>query len=260
MTTNPAATFPQHRTAVVTGAASARGIGRVTADTLAARGWNIAVLDLDETGAKEVAGEIAAAHGVQAIGVGANVADRAAVNAAIDRVEAEMPQIVGLANVAGVASPVPFFEIDEREWNRVFAIDSTGVFNVTQRVARTMAEHRIGRIVSVSSVSAQRGGGTYSKVAYSAAKASVLGLTRALAREIGEYGVTVNAVSPGPIDTDIMGGTLSDERKQDLVADLPVGRVGRPQDVASLIAFLLGEQSGYITGATYNVDGGLHIF
>jgi NAD(P)-dependent dehydrogenase (short-subunit alcohol dehydrogenase family) len=155
---------------------------------------------------------------------------------------------------------VPFFDLDLAEWDRVFAVDIRGLFVLTQRVTRTMVANGIGRVVSVSSVSAQRGGGTYSRVSYSAAKAAVLGFTRALAREIGEHGVTVNAVSPGPIDTDIMGGTLSEERKRELARALPAGRVGTPHDVAATIAFLMGPDAGYITGATYNVDGGLHIF
>jgi NAD(P)-dependent dehydrogenase (short-subunit alcohol dehydrogenase family) len=117
----------------------------------------------------------------------------------------------------------------------------------------------VGRIVSVSSVSAQRGGGTYSKVPYSASKAALIGFTRALAREMGPHGITVNSVAPGPIDTDIMGGTLTQERKAEMSADSMIGRVGTPEEVAALVAFLLSEDAGYVTAATYDINGGLQV-
>jgi NAD(P)-dependent dehydrogenase (short-subunit alcohol dehydrogenase family) len=251
--------FPAERTAVVTGAASARGIGRTTANLLAARGWHIGVIDLDDAASKAVAREIAETHGVRAHGVGADVADEASVRRAVDELEAELPQLVGLANIAGVASPVPYLELDAAEWNRVLSIDLNGVHHVSRRVAESLVKSGVGRIVSISSVSAQRGGGTYSKTPYSVAKAGVIGLTRALARELGPHGITVNAVSPGPIDTDIMGGTLTDERREAMAADLVVGRIGTPEDVAVAVAFLLGEDTGFISGQTLNVDGGLYM-
>jgi NAD(P)-dependent dehydrogenase (short-subunit alcohol dehydrogenase family) len=117
----------------------------------------------------------------------------------------------------------------------------------------------VGRIVSVSSVSAQRGGGTYSKVPYSATKAAVIGFSRALARELAPHGITVNCVAPGPIDTDIMGGTLTEERKAQMSADVPLRRVGTPHEVAALVAFLFGADAGYITAATYDINGGMHM-
>ncbi len=247
------------RTAVLTGAASPRGIGRATADRLAREGWAIAVLDVDADQARAVAAEIGTAHDVPALGVGADVSDQAAVDAAITQVEAGLPPITGLANLAGIASPVPFMNETVEGWDRVFAINMRGTFIVTQRVMRGMIERKQGRVVSVSSVSAQRGGGTYSKVAYSASKAAIIGFTRALAREVGEHGITVNAVAPGPVDTDIMGGTLTDERKAAMAADTLVGRVGTPEEVAALIAYLLSDDAGWITAATYDVNGGLQI-
>jgi 2-hydroxycyclohexanecarboxyl-CoA dehydrogenase len=247
------------RTAVLTGAASRRGIGRATAARLAGDGWAIAVLDIDGDEARAAAAEIGAAHDVQALGLGVDVSDQTAVDAAIAEVEAGLPPIVGLANLAGIASPVPFMNETVEGWDRIFAVNMRGTFIVTQRVMRGMIERRQGRVVSISSVSAQRGGGTYSKVAYSASKAAIIGFTRALAREVGEYGITVNAVAPGPVDTDIMGGLLTDERKAAMSADTLLGRVGTPDEVAALIAYLLGDDAGWITAATYDINGGLQI-
>ena len=253
------APFPAERTAVVTGAASPRGIGRATAARLAAEGWSVAVVDLDEEACNDTAAELAVGTGAATVGVAADVSDPAAVDAAIAEVERALPPVVGLANIAGVSSPTDFMDVTVAEWDRVLDINLKGTFHVTQAVLPGMVERRLGRIVSVSSVSAQVGGGTYSKAPYSAAKAGIVGLTRAVAREMGPFGVTVNAVSPGPVDTDIMGGTLTDERKEAMSADVLMGRVGTREEVAALLAFLLSEEAGWITAATYDINGGLQI-
>ena len=247
------------RSAVVTGAASPRGIGRATAMLLAERGWSIGILDIDERGGHALAEEISEKYNVKTYAVVADVSNEDHVRTAIDELEAALPPLAALANIAGVSSPVPYLELTPDEWHRVININLNGVHYVTRRVAESMARRGYGRIVSVSSTSAQRGGGTYSKTPYSVAKAGVIGLTRALARELGPYGITVNAVAPGPIDTDIMGGPLTPERRAALVDDLVVNRVGEPHDVASAIAFLMSEESGYISGHTLNVDGGLYM-
>lgn len=251
--------FPTERTAVLTGAASARGIGRATADRLAGDGWSIAILDIDGTAAEEAAADIARRHGVRTVGVAADVSDEASVDAAITTVEASVPPIVALVNLAGISSPTAFMQETREAWDRVFAVNNVGTFLVTQRALHGMIDRGLGRVVSISSISAQRGGGTYSKVAYSASKAGIIGFTRALAREMGEHGITVNAVAPGPVDTDIMGGTLTEERKQDMSRDILVGRVGTVDDIAALICFLVGPDAGYITAATYDINGGLQV-
>jgi 2-hydroxycyclohexanecarboxyl-CoA dehydrogenase len=251
--------FPAERTAVITGAASPRGIGRATAERLARDGWSIAILDLDGEAAKRTAAEIGGDRSVASLGVAADVADPDSVEAAIAQVEASLPPVIGLANVAGVSSPVDFLDLTLAEWDRVFDINMRGAFLVTRRVVPAMLAAGVGRIVSVSSVSAQRGGGTYSKVPYSASKAALIGFSRALARELGPHGITVNCVAPGPIDTDIMGGTLTQERKAELGADTMIGRVGTVAEVAALMAYLLGEDAGYITAATYDINGGLQV-
>jgi 2-hydroxycyclohexanecarboxyl-CoA dehydrogenase len=247
------------KTAIVTGAGSTRGIGRATAHALAAAGWQIAVLDLDEASAKDAADEVAARHGVQAAGLACDVTDEASVEHALAALDGTTPPVGALINNAGITSPTPFLEVGGEEWDRVFAVNVRGAYNITRRVAPGMAGRGFGRIVFLSSVSAARGGGVFGGVAYSAAKAAQLGFTRALARELGPSGVTVNAVAPGLIDTDITGGALEGERKAALLAGIPVGRNGKVNDVADLITYLCREESGYITGATYDVNGGSHI-
>jgi NAD(P)-dependent dehydrogenase (short-subunit alcohol dehydrogenase family) len=254
--------FPDQRTAVVTGAGSPRGIGRATVDRLAGAGWAVAVLDVDADGAQRVAAEMAARHGVATLGLGVDIADEQAVSRAIDAVEAAgsgLPPVAGLVNLAGVSSPVPFLELTTAEWDRVFDVNMRGTYLVTRRVVPGMVERGFGRVVSISSISAQRGGGTYSKVPYSAAKAAIIGFTRALARELGPHGITVNCVAPGPVDTDIMGGTLTEERKREMSAGMPVGRVGTAEEIAALLTFLCGPDAGYITAATYDINGGLQV-
>lgn len=255
----PAAAFPRERTAIVTGAGSARGIGRAVAHRLARDGWAVAVVDLQQHAVDGVAAEVAERHGVPTLGLAIDITDVDGVQAGVDRIREELPQIVGLVNNAGVSSPVPFLDVSEAEWRRVIDINVNGTFHITQAAARIMAEHRIGRIVNVSSASAQRGGGVYGRAAYSGSKAALLGIARTLARELGPFGITANSVSPGSIDTDIMGGPLTDERKEFLLKELPVGRIGSVDDVAAVINFLLSEEAGYLTGVTYDVNGGSHI-
>ncbi|QNP75346.1 SDR family oxidoreductase [Streptomyces roseirectus] len=247
------------RTAVVTGAGSRRGIGRATAHALAAAGHHIAVLDLDKDAAEDAAREVGARHGVEALGLAADVCDAGAVDAALKQVEAALPPVGVLVNNAGITSPTRFLDVTPAEWDRIFDVNVRGGFLVTHRVAAGMAERGYGRIVFLSSVSAQRGGGVFGGVAYSAAKAALLGFARSLARELGPSGVTVNSVAPGLIDTDITQGKLDGERKTAMIADVPVRRIGGVEDVADVIAFLARPESGYLTGVTYDVNGGSHI-
>ena len=246
-------------TAIVTGGASKRGIGRATAHALAADGWNVAILDLDETSAKEAADEIASTHGVQTFGVACDVTDETSVENALASLTTSAPPVGARVNNAGITSPTRFHDVTGAEWDRIFAVNVRGAYNITRRVTPGMADRGFGRVVFLSSVSAERGGGVFGGVAYSAAKAAQLGFARALAREVGRDGITVNSVAPGLIDTDITGGALEGDTKTQLVAGIPVGRNGLVSDVADLITYLCREQTGYITGATYDVNGGSHI-
>lgn len=246
-------------TAIVTGAASKRGIGKATAHTLAAAGWNVAILDLDEAAAEEAASEVAESRGVQAFGLRCDVTDEASVESALAALDGSAPPVGALVNNAGITSPVKFVDVTGEEWDRVFAVNVRGAYNITRQVVPGMVERGFGRVVFLSSVSAERGGGVFGGVAYSAAKAAQLGFARALAREVGPNGITVNSVAPGLIDTDITAGKLAGDREAELLAGIPVGRKGRVADVADLITYLCREESGYITGATYDVNGGSHI-
>jgi 2-hydroxycyclohexanecarboxyl-CoA dehydrogenase len=250
---------PNDFTAVVTGAGSRRGIGRATAHALAAAGWNIAILDLDEASAKDAADEVATQHDVRSVGVHCDVTSQQSVDAAIAQLNDALPPVGALVNNAGITSPTRFLDVTSEEWDRIFAVNVRGAYNITRQIAPGMVERGFGRIVFLSSVSAERGGGVFGGVAYSAANAGQLGFARALARELGPNGVTVNSVAPGLINTDITAGKLDAGREAEVMASVPVGRKGNASDVADLITYLCRPESGYITGATYDVNGGSHI-
>jgi 2-hydroxycyclohexanecarboxyl-CoA dehydrogenase len=145
------------------------------------------------------------------------------------------------------------------EWEEVFAVNSRGTFLATKAVLPAMLERGYGRIVNVSSVSGIRGGGIFGGTHYSASKAAVLGFTRAVAREFAGQGVTCNAVAPGLIETDLATPYMTDERRAEVIAGIPVGRIGVPDDVAGVIAFLCSPESGYVTGEVVDINGGSHI-
>ncbi len=254
------APFPEHRTAVVSGAGTERGIGRHVARRLAREGWALAVLDVDADGARSAAAELAARTDAPVRGIPVDVADPASVDAAFEEIDAHLPPVLAEVNLAGIASPHSFFELTREVWTRVLDVNATGTLLMMQAAARRMVDGgRGGRIVNTSSITAYDGGGTFSKTGYAAAKAAVLGLTRGGARELGEHGITCNAIVPGPIDTDIMGGPLTDDRKATMAGGIPSGRVGHPDDVAALVAFLTGHEAGFVNGASYFVDGGKHM-
>jgi NAD(P)-dependent dehydrogenase (short-subunit alcohol dehydrogenase family) len=251
--------FPTERTAVVTGVGAPRGIGRVVARRLAAEGWSLALIDIDEFGVTEFKKELEAEGRKGVVAIPTDISSAESVDAAFVIIDKELPAVVGLVNLAGIPCPVALLDLSLEEWNRVLAVNVTGSFLMLKAAATRMVVTGVGRIVNTSSITAFDGGGTFSKGAYAAAKAAVLGLSRGGARELGKFGITVNTVAPGPIDTDIMGGRLTDERKAGMAADIPVGRVGRPEDIAAIISFLLSEDAGFISGATYQVDGGKHM-
>ncbi|KQZ06044.1 short-chain dehydrogenase [Microbacterium sp. Root53] len=251
------------RTAVITGATSDRGIGMATAERLAHDGWAVVVLDLDAARSADVAARIGAEHGVPAFGTAIDVTDEASVLAARDAVatevaEGRLPQIGAVINIAGITSPVPFLETDLALWNTVMAVNATGTYLVTKAFLPAMIDAGWGRIVNMSSVSAQRGGGVFGKVPYSAAKAAILGFTKALAREVADTGVTVNSITPGAVDTNIRVGTTP-ELEARIAADIPLGRTASTAEIAAVIAFLTSEDASYLQGSNIDINGGSHM-
>ena len=250
--------FPSERTAVLTGVGSPNGIGRHTAHRLARSGWSLGLIARRTGEAQELAQEITAEYGVAALGAGVDVTRSDQIAEAAATFESELPQIVALAHFAGVSSSVTYFEISDEEWARVMTNNLTATHLVTQAFGRIMAKNGLGRIIGLSSVTAQKGGGTFSKTAYAAAKAGIVGLMRGVALELGPYGVTANSVSPGPVDTDIMGGPLDDDRRDAMGAATALGRISVPDDVSATVEFLISEGAGHITGQTLSINGGLY--
>ena len=251
--------LPERRTAVVTGAGGPAGIGRVTARRLAESGWHVALVDINAEGLGVVEAELREAGHSGVLAVPTDIASESSVSEAFDRIDAELPPVVGLVNLAGIACPVPLHECDVKEFERVMAVNVTGSFLMYKAAAARMIPQGAGRIVNTSSITAFDGGGTFSKGVYATAKAAVIGMCRGGARELGPYGITVNVLAPGPVDTEIMGGRLTDERKASMSAGIPLGRVGQPAEIAATIAFLLSDDGGYINGATIQIDGGKYM-
>jgi 2-hydroxycyclohexanecarboxyl-CoA dehydrogenase len=192
--------------------------------------------------------------------VGVDVTSEASVEAAAETVRASgLPPVGALANVAGLPSPVPFLEVTLELWRTVMDVNLTGCFLTCRAFLPDMIDGGYGRIVNMSSVSAQMGGGVFSKTPYSAAKAGVLGLTRSLAREVAEHGITVNAICPGIVDTDIRSGASDEANEARLSASVPLQRQASPDEVAALYVWLSSADAAYITGGTHNINGGQYI-
>jgi 3-oxoacyl-[acyl-carrier protein] reductase len=240
----------------VTGAA--RGIGAATAVRLAADGHAVAVLDLDEGACKDTVGQITAAGG-RALAVGADVADSAAVTAAVARVADELGPPVVLVNNAGVLRDNLLFKMTDDDWDTVLGVHLRGAFLMSRAAQAHMTTAKYGRIVNLSSSSAL---GNRGQANYAAAKAGLQGFTKTLAIELGPFGVTVNAVAPGFIATDMTAATAArikvdfDAFQQAAAERIPVRRVGVPDDVAHTISFLVSEGAGFVSGQVIYVAGG----
>ena len=246
----------KERVAVVTGAAS--GMGLAIARHLAARGDRLALLDLAGEEALRAAEGLREA-GAQAIGIEADVTERAAVDAALEKVRAELGPVAIMVTAAGLDAFERFSDITPESWERVVAVNLTGTFHCLQAAVPDMLEAGWGRIVTISSSSAQSGAPRMAH--YVAAKAGVVGLTRALALELARKAITVNVVTPGMIDTPMLrrasaGGDIGALEKTAARA-VPVGRAGTPEEIAATCGFLCSDEAAFITGQVIGVNGGM---
>lgn len=243
------------KVAIITGAASARGIGKAMAGVFAEQGARVAILDLNAEAAVAAARDIGSGH----LGLACDVTKKPDCEAAAKAVLERFGQIDVLVNNAGITQPLKFMDIQPGNYEAVTDVSLRGSLYMSQAVVPHMRSRKSGSIVMLSSVSAQRGGGIFGGPHYSAAKAGVLGLAKAMARELGADNVRVNSVTPGLIQTDITGGKLTDEIKADVIKGIPLGRLGDAADVANCCLFLASDLSSYLTGITLDVNGGMLI-
>jgi NAD(P)-dependent dehydrogenase (short-subunit alcohol dehydrogenase family) len=243
------------RVALITGGAGPNGLGFATATLMAAQGAKVVIMDL----AQAEPGKAAASIGPDHMGVVGNVVNKAEVNAVVAQVLARYSRIDILMNNAGITQPRKTVDISESDYDAVLDVSLRGMLLVSQAVIPVMQKQKSGSIISISSVSAQRGGGILGGPHYSAAKAGMLGLTRAMARELGPDNIRVNAIAPGLIATDISKGKLSDEQKDSIRQQIPLARLGVAHDVAGACVFLASDLSAYCTGITLDVNGGMLI-
>ncbi|KKX25687.1 SDR family NAD(P)-dependent oxidoreductase [Rhizobium sp. LC145] len=247
------------KTAVISGGASRRGIGRATAQLFAEHGARVAILDIDADAAADAASNLPGVEAGRHIGLHCDVANRASCGEAAANVIEAFGSVGSLINNAGITQPVTTLDITEADWNRIVAVNMTGVLFLSQAFIPHMRDNGGGSIACMSSVSAQRGGGIFGGPHYSAAKAGVLGLAKAMAREFGPAGIRVNSVTPGLIQTDITGGKLTDQMRTDIIKGIPLSRLGEASDVANIYLFLASDLSAYVTGAVIDVNGGMLI-
>jgi NAD(P)-dependent dehydrogenase (short-subunit alcohol dehydrogenase family) len=247
------------KTAIITGAASPRGIGLATAKRFAEEGARVAILDIDGPAALAAAQSLEQTGDRTHIGVACDVAAQSSCAKAVETVVSAFGQIDILINNAGITQPVKFLDIMPGDWDRIQDVNLKGILFLSQAVIPHMQKRKVGSIACMSSVSAQRGGGIFGGPHYSAAKAGVLGLAKAMAREFGADGIRVNCVTPGLIGTDITSGKLTDEMRTKILEGIPLGRLGEAKDVAGIYTFLASDLSAYVTGAVIDVNGGMLI-
>ena len=244
-----------HKVAIITGGAGLNGLGFATAKMMAAQGARVVILDLEAAAPAKAAALLGPNH----IGLVASVTDKAQLDRAIASVLETTGRIDILVNNAGITQPRKTLAITEKDYEAVLDVSLRGTLLASQSVIPAMQKQQSGSIICISSVSAQRGGGILGGPHYSAAKAGVLGLARAMAREFGVDGIRVNCLTPGLIATDINKGLIPDDRKGAILEQIPLNRIGEPNDVAGCAVFLASDLAKYCTGITLDVNGGMLI-
>lgn len=239
------------RVAIVTG--GARGIGKAIGTALAKEGVDIVVADIDLPTAEETARAIEAL-GVEALALRVDVADRESVQRMVEAVLKRFGRIDILVNNAGICPLRPFEEISEEEWDRVLDVNLKGAFLCSQAVVKVLRRNGWGRIINIASV-AGKIGGVKVGAHYAASKGGMIALTLCLARQYAPYGITVNAIAPATVATDMIK-SWPEEDKRELVASIPLGRLGQPEDVAAAVVFLASDAASFITGEVLDVNGG----
>lgn len=245
------------KVAIITGSGSATGIGRNIAETLSQQGAAVVIADLNEEGVNNTVNAIKETGG-KALGVTLNVTNKESVDNMVEKVLAEYGRIDILVNNAGISQKVTVSDMTLEDMTKVFSVNMFGLFLCSQAVLEPMKKQKFGRIVNLSSVSAKRGGGVFGGAHYSASKAAVLGFSKNLAREVATEGITVNSVAPGLVNTEIWK-SLPEEDAKKVIDNIPAGRPGETDEIASTIAFLVSNEASYITGEDIDINGGSHM-
>ncbi|GAB4062651.1 beta-ketoacyl-ACP reductase [Uliginosibacterium sediminicola] len=240
--------------ALVTGGMG--GLGTAICKALADDGWKVVANCLPGFAPKDEWLAKTKADGYEFFVGEADVTDYEQCAAMVQKIEAEIGQIDVLVNNAGITRDGMFRKMEKTQWDAVLSTNLDSVFNVTRPILPAMAERGFGRVINISSVNGVKG--QFGQANYSAAKAGILGLTKALAQEVAKKGVTVNAIAPGYIGTDMVMA-IKEEVREAIIATVPAGRLGKPEEIGDLCAYLASDKAGYITGATININGGLHM-